>query len=181
MSKRKLEPVIVEGNIIPYSQEGKMLGLPITTSGYKKAFLQKRSQCNAILNRLRRFRELSPSNKKKLYTAYVKSVLTYPPVPLNGASKTNQKILQVIQNKALRFIFNVHYQDRITNEAIHMGADMQPINIFLHEQAASIWEKTDLTMTDNMKTWITEDQRHEHHWFRKSRIKALGAPPQPIY
>ena len=181
MAKRKLEPIIVEGNIIPYAQEGKVLGFPITRTGYKKAFTQKHSTGNINLTRLRRFRGLSPPNKKKLYNAYVKSVLTYPPVPMNGASKTSQKRLQIIQNKALRFIYNVKYRERITNEAIHLGADIQPINIFLHNQAAKIWEKTDLTMTENMTAWIMDDNRTEHNWFRKSRTKALGAPPQPVY
>ena len=62
-----------------------------------------------------------------------------------------------------------------------MGADMTPINVYLHEQAKSIWRKTDLTLTDNMKTCIMEDEHREHHWFRKSRTKALGEPPLPMY
>ena len=34
-------------------------------------------------------------------------------------SNTQLKRLQVIQNKALRFIYNIHYEDHITNEALH--------------------------------------------------------------
>ena len=135
----------------------------------------------ANLLKLRRFRGLSPPNKRKLYNALVKSSLTYPPVPMNGASKTNQRMLQVIQNKALRFIYNVKFTDRISNEMLHLGADMEPVNLFLHDQAAKIWNKTDLTLTDTMRDWIMAVPESEHHWFRRSRSKALGPPPRPLF
>ena len=181
MAKFKLQPVIVDDNAIPYSHEGKVLGLPITTNGYKKAFTQKKNAGGANLLKIKRFRGLNPPNKRKLYNALVKSSLTYPPVPMNGASETNQRMLQVIQSKALRFIYNVRYTDRISNEMLHLGADMEPVNMFLHNQASKIWRKTDLTLSDTMKEWILEGTEAEHHWFRRSRSKALGQPPRPLF
>ena len=181
MAKRKLEPVIVDGEIIPYSTEGTILGLPITTTGLKKIYKQKKISGEITLNKLKRFRGLSPTNKLKLYTAYIKSALVYPPVPLHAATKTNLKALQTVQNKALRFIYNVKYTDRLNNESIHLGADIQPINQFLHEQAVKIWHKTDNTLTDEMREWLYTEEQPQHKWFKKSRPRAMLPLPPPLY
>ena len=153
----------------------------VTTSGYRKAFTQKKSADSANVLKLRRFRGLYPPNKRKLYNVLVKSSLTYPLVPMIGAPKTNQQMLQVIQNKALRFIYSVKYTNDISNEMLHMGSNMEPVNLFLHDQAAKIRQKTDLTLTDTMREWFMADPESEHHWFRRSRNKALGLPPRPLF
>ena len=181
IAKWKPDPVVINGAILPYTREGKMLGLKITTTGLKTVFKRKKIQAELTLTKLQRFRELTPSNKLKLYNALIKSSLTYPPVPLNAASPTNMKLLQIVQNKSLRFVYNVRYTDRISNETIHLGADIPPINLYLHHQAAKIWDRTENTMLESTWDWIETEQNRRHLWFPRSRPLIQQRPPNPLY
>ena len=49
--------------------------------------------------------------------------------------------MQIIQNKALRFIYNIRYTDWVTNEDLHEHAQLPKIEELLTDRATIIWEK----------------------------------------
>lgn len=182
ITKRKNDPVIVEGNLLPYATEGTVLGLKITTTGYRAFYKEKINRAKINMTKIRRFCKLSTKNKLKLYNAFVKSALLYPPIPMNAAKKTNMRKMQIIQNKSLRQVYNIKYPDVIRNDRLHATARVKTINEVLHEQARKIWTKVDDMIGEDMISWISEgNQRREHYWLPRSRLKALGPSPQPIY
>lgn len=87
MAKQKYDPVIVDGEILPYATDGRILGLNITATGFKSIKKQKKRGVEMMLNKLRRFKNLDTSNKLKLYNAFVRSSSLYPPVPTHAAKK----------------------------------------------------------------------------------------------
>lgn len=185
MAKRKLEPIIIEGDHYEYAAEGKLLGLKITTTGYKSCITEKRAILNSRLTKLKRFKRLKPSNKKKLYTALIKSALLYPAVPLNALSKTSINKLQVIQNKALRFVYNEHYPSRKTNKELHKQANLQAINTELYNRSKATWEKIEDLNLEIEEGWITDNTipntTREHRWFPSSKKRVEAPPPEPKY
>lgn len=186
ITKWKTSPIIINDRIIPYSNEGTVLGMTITRTGYKTMITKKSNKAKADLLKIKRFGKLSIKNKKKIYMALVRSAMLYPPVPQHAIKKTNIRKYQVIQNKALRYMYNVQYPDIIRNDILHERAELKPINIVLHEQASSIWEKIDRMDIGNIEEWMESDQEnpvrnHEHFWIPRSREKALGPVPAPIY
>lgn len=171
LAKRVTSPLIVEGNVMDYSSQGTVLGLKVTGTGYSSFIKEKKQRAQDILSKLQRFRNLSEKNKKKLYLALIRSVLEYPPVPLNTVSKTRMKDLQTIQNKALRFIYNIKYTDYITNEELHRRAELPTIEQLIKERATVTWEKiTELELATDLLERDEEGGR-EHFWFRESRTR----------
>lgn len=132
-------PLIVEGDIFQYTNEGTVLGLKITKTGYKTFIKEKTKRLGNILTKLRELKSLSISNKMKLYKTLMRSILEYPPIPLHAMSTTNIYELQKIQNKALRFIFNIKYTEMISNEELHERAKLPTIKELLNERAIAIW------------------------------------------
>ena len=79
---------------------------------------------------MQRFRSASTKTKTHLYKALIRPLITYAPNILQLAAPSNQHKLQVIQNKSLRFIHDIHWTDFITNETLHEGSNIQPLNIY---------------------------------------------------
>ncbi len=96
------------------------------------------------------------------------------------ASKTQKKKLQIIKNKALKFI-NYNEDDRpLTIEALHHKYDLKPINIKLHNKANRIWETIKETEPDHYNE-LTQSFNYKHTWFPKSSSVINSEPPEPIY
>ena len=141
ISYRPATPVRINNNIIPFSPQGGVLGLRISSTGYHN-HISKNSQTAKIrLTKLYRFNNLNPSNKRKLYNAFVDSALLYPTIPLHSASKSNISRLQKIQNGGTRFITGHSRLDRLTSEQLHRQANMLPVNQRLHDRAKNTWQK----------------------------------------
>lgn len=134
-------PLLVEGDVYQYTNEGIVLGLKITKTGYKTFIKEKLIRLRNTLTKLKELNSLSTANKRKLYLALVRSIIEYPPIPLHAMKKTNIYELQKIQNKALRFIFNIGYPEVISNEELHARAELPTIEELLNERARSIWSK----------------------------------------
>lgn len=162
------EPIIVDGDIYPYSTEGIVLGLKITRTGYKSFIKDKIRRLNITLSKLKRFSNLSSNNKKKLYMALIRSTLEYPPIPLHAMTKSTINELQIIQNRALRFIYNVNYPDKISNNSLHIRANIPKIEDLLNSRAQEVWKKiTQLELTHNLFDFHSEisENMKQNSWF----------------
>ena len=50
--------------------------------------------------------------------------MEYPTIILPNTSRSQLQKLQTVQNKALRFVYNTHWEDFITNEQLHNRANI---------------------------------------------------------
>lgn len=182
IATRNPAPLLVDGDIVQYSNQGSLLGLKITRTGYKKHVTEKIIRLKDSQAKMYRFKQLSTSNKTKLYLALQRSVIEYPPIPESAYKKTNIRKLQIIQNKALRFIYNINYPDRTTNEELHTRAQLPTINNILHQRAKNIWEniKENLSETFSNKIEPFIPQR-THAWFSRTTQILDQDPPPPMY
>jgi hypothetical protein len=182
IGRNKTKKVKVGQTEYDMGTEGRMLGLKITKQGFLSHVTDRVTSARRELGSLYRFKDLSPHNKRKLYLALVRSKLVYPIVPLHTLSFTQLRKLQVVQNRAARFINNIRYPDIVSNRIANDRAELTPLNTVLHKQANRIWEKLDDYISDRVKQILTKhEDRTEHRLFPSSRNKAIGPPPEPIY
>lgn len=103
-SKHNPPATIIENRRVEYTNEAKILGLKMTKYGINAHIKDRKATTNKNLKKLRKFSKLESKAKLYLYKALIHPILTYPPIPLNTASKTNIQQLQSIQNRALRWV-----------------------------------------------------------------------------
>ena len=111
----------LEGQAVTSVQTFKYLGTIIRSDGSLEeefdARLQRGHQTMGMLSKVWRSRRLSMHTKVKLYIALVRSVLIYG----NESWYDNEGIatrFRVFENKALRRILGVRWQDRVRNQTI---------------------------------------------------------------
>ena len=139
VSRRNTAPVIVNRKEINYTNKTKILGMTYSTHGMSPQVEIRKTMAMKTLTRIQRFRNLSEKNKRKLYLTIVRPQLLYPIIPLNTISKTAHKKLQIVQNKALRFIENTTLKDRIPSTTLHARNKLPTINTYLHRRAINVW------------------------------------------
>ena len=104
------------------------------------------------LQKLNRFRHAPAKIKLYLYKALIRPLLEYPPTRLAKSCKTNLEKLQKIQNRALRFVYNVKWDDFTSNQQLHVRAKIPTMT----ERLNKLSEKADVTFKDNL---LTEEKR----------------------
>lgn len=133
---RNLGGIVVQDQQVEISQEVKILGFTFTN------YLSANPHVTSIVNKakynlklLYRFQSAPPKIKLYLYSALIRSVLDYPSIELFKTTKSNLLKLQRIQNKALRFVYNITLNDRISSISLHQRAKIDPINVRLAKLA----------------------------------------------
>ena len=102
---------------------------------------------------------MTPKIKLHLYKALIRPILEYPVVPICITSKTNQLVLQRVQNKALRWVHPRNtIIDRLTNEQIHRELSMEQQNTRLYQLASKTWSKLETTNRDLVETSLRANQ-----------------------
>ena len=102
------------------------------------------------LTKLHRFKSAPPNIKLTLYKTLIRPIFEYPSILLADTSDTRIHKLQLIQNKALRFIYNTHWSDYITNTSLHNRAKIETVK----DRLENLKTKTLLRAYDT----ITDDQ-----------------------
>ena len=183
---RKPEPLVVDGEVYRHKQTGKLLGCRLTNRGYTVQIKHNTSKARVQLGKLHRFRTLDSKIKRHLYTALVRPILEYPPIPLHTAKISNIRKLQTVQSIAVRWINGKEYpQRRSTNEELHRKHKLEAINVRLHNLARRIWERatedddTNIQRIAAREELLTPDQ--EHTWWPRSKVRAMADPPEPLY
>ena len=120
----------------------KILGLNITRYSFTAQHIKQiYGAAKLTLSKLRALHNLDIKSKLTLIKTLIFSKLSYPVTPLNTASPSGFASLQAVQNKALRFAYNINWRDRITSKNLHIRAKLDPINITIHNRAKETWEK----------------------------------------
>ena len=185
ISAKRPNDVIVDGTLIPFNREAKILGLTITTSGIKHHIAYRKHQAYSQQLKLKRFKKMTPKIKLHLYKALIRPVLEYPVVPICITSKSNQLVLQRVQNKALRWVHPSNtITDRLTNEQIHHDLDMEPQNTRLYHLASKTWNKLEISNSNLVETSIRANQDEtyrDHYWWPRISPYILGNEPNPLF
>ena len=106
MAQHKVMSLRVNGKWINSWKEGKVLGLKLQSTGIIGHANAIKNKGNGVLSALRRFGNLTPKLEATLVRTQLIPILDYPPIPLSSVSKTQKQAVQVVINKALRFINN---------------------------------------------------------------------------
>ena len=180
IAQRKTKSIVVNNREIEHSKEGKVLGLTIQTNGISGHTAKVKNKGNAVIANLRRFVNLTPKLKLTLIKTLLLPIIEYPVIPLCTTSLTQKRKLQIIVNKALRFV-NFNEDDRpLTAEDLHLKYNINPLNITLHNKAQKIWETIKMTEPDHYQL-LTGRFAYNHTWFPKSSYIIDSDDPQPIY
>ena len=194
INQRVFPEVIVDGQ--EYRQPNpnvpvQLLGLTITKSSFTASHVPKQiTKAKKALGSIRRFHTLPTKHKLGLVKSLVLTHLFYPPIPLHLASRTDMGKLQAMQNTALRWVYNIKWDDFVTNKRIHKKYNIRPVNQELYWRAKSTWDKIANNNAADQETYkylkdmdknMGYDSQNQHAHFRPS-IEATGKPePPPIY
>ena len=75
--------------------------------------------------------------------------MEYPTILLPDSSNTHLNKLQLIQNKALHFIYNTHWTDFITNNTLHNRAKLETVKERLIRLRDKTYQRAYDTITDD--------------------------------
>lgn len=137
--ERKRQPqtqLSIDGTAIEYSRSIKYLGIWLDQ---KMNFAEHITKVNSrAMNTIRSLypligwkSKLSIKNKQQIYTAIIRPIITYGSAVWRGAAKTNIKKLQIIQNKCLKIIHNLHW--RHSTDDVHLRAALPLLSEFINE------------------------------------------------
>ena len=186
ISSTKPLEVRVDNQIIPYSKTATILGLTISSRGISPHMGQRIKKAQGQIQRLKRFRKISPDIKLHLYKTLVRPIMEYPAIPICITAKSNIKKLQVVQTKALRAAINdrrlIHGR---SNEDVHQLTSFEAMNTRLHELASRTWQKLEnldpdlILKADQIADRIT----YEHYWWPTvtGYMRANTQGVMPIY
>ena len=182
LDSRQNPPLNINNEITDFKIHGKSLGLHITKNGYIRHVKERKNQGEAALKKLYRFRHLPIQIKVHLVKVMVISTLDYPPIPTHTLSKTQLRLLQRTQNKALRWATEQRYPYTLTTREIHEATKTEPLNIRLHKQAIKIW---DTLYQYNNETYesLTQNTNNIRRYNRNfpSSLTQIRKDPIPLY
>lgn len=152
-------PVNINSKQVPHANTAKYLGMTLDAKlRWKEHVKKKKEELNIKFRKmywlLGRNSELSIKNKLLLYRQILKPVWTYGIQLWGCTKKTNVKIIQTFQNKALRCIVNAPWY--IRNDDLHRDLKMDSISEVItnhavkHDQRLRQHENTEIRrMLDN--------------------------------
>lgn len=126
---------------------------------------KKATLANKTLQSLYRFRCAAPRTKLHLFKAIIHPLLTYAPLTLTLAAHTNRRKLQVIQNKALRWIYTIGWDEFVTSSQLHKRASVLPLNL--------VWRAGVCKQLDKLRLWLP-DWIDKNNVFLQGRRSGLG-------
>lgn len=165
---RKTQPITINGDIIPYTNESNILELSFNKLGIAGHIKNNKNKTLAALTSIKRFNNLLINIKLHLVKACVLPVFEKPPYPQNAISRTSLLTLQKIQNKAIRFALEEKYPFTKNTEELHQQANIEALNVKICERAI----KTNNSLTNILRntTYIDsiDDVNNKHGWFKKA-------------
>ena len=167
---------------IPIKTTNKVLG--ITYDNYLRIHthsLQKTAIARTQLNKLYRFHSATPRTKLHLYKALIRPLISYSPLTLSLTANTNFKNLQKIQNRALRWIHNITWQDFRTSLSLHEQSNIPSLNTYHRHLIDRQLE----SFTEYHPQWIEKLQNLQRilrHNQTINLFNIINSPyPDPIY
>ena len=91
-----------------------------------------------------RFKNLTTKMKTTLIKTLLIPILEYPSIPICAASLTHKRNMQIVVNKALKFI-NCNEDNEATVDQLHIKYNITPLNISMHQRAKKTLEAVRVT------------------------------------
>lgn len=181
LSKTQPLPIEIDGAVIPFTREARVLGLKLTRTGIQTHVTERLRLAKTAQTKLKRFSNMAPKTKLHLYKALVAPHLCYPPIPLNAISKTNQTKLQTVQNKALRWINGDRPPYHTTVEELHNLYRLKPLNIKNFQAGYQVWKNLREHQPEDVQNLLDEETRATHMWWPRAYIAEDTRAPPPLY
>ena len=161
--------IIVENVSINYSDKAKILGLKFKSRNFFKDQVDENiRKAKAELSRLYKLRYLKKKLKTRLYKSKALPHLTFASVPLNICSHNQIKRLQVVQNKAIRWITNTYYPNTCNIDEQQHLLKIEPINERINRLAQNIWYKAEIENSPFFEITKNIPIQFGHSWFKSS-------------
>ena len=107
-------------------------------------------------------------------------VLEYPTIPICKASLTQKRKLQIVLNKAVRFI-HCNEEEQLNTEQLHNKYNITPLNISSYYKAKKTWDRVKNTEDEQIYEELVRHREITHNWFPKTSTIIDAPPPLPIY
>lgn len=104
---------------------------------------------NSLYPILGRKSKLSTANKSTIFKMYIRPILTYACPLWQGAARMHLNKFQVIQNKALKLIYNLNWRFRTT--AIYRNTNFKTIYNIVSEMSAKFRESCSISTNDKIR------------------------------
>ena len=122
------------------------------------------NKARTSLSEIYKFLYLKRKLKIRLYKSVVQPLLVYPPAPLNMCSNNQMQQLQLVQNKAIRWIDQQWCNIREKEEQYKI----EPIKDRIRRLAEGVWYKLEELETTVLQETLAIDYQRPHGWFRSS-------------
>ncbi len=94
------------------------------------------------------------------------------------ASRTQKRNMQIVLNKALRFV-HCNESEELNTSELHIKYNITPLNISIYQKAIKIWETIKTSEIQQYNNLITPHDKI-HSWFPKTSIIITMEPPERI-
>ena len=114
--------------MIPYTETTKILGVTFDNNLNFKRHIDHRLQLAKYTKyRLQRFKTLKTKLQIYLFNTLILPQVMFSPTPIMYAGKNAINKIQIMQNKTLRSIFCIRWDDNIRNQDIHTEHNIEHI------------------------------------------------------
>ena len=161
--------VTLEDHTIEYVRKAKIVGLNFKSRNFFKVQTDENiRRAKLELKKLYRLRYLKKKLKCRLYKSKVLPHLTFASVPLNICSKTQMNRLQVVQNKAIRWITNTYYPNICNIDEQQGLLKIEPITDRINRLAQKVWYKIETEDSPFFSVTKNIPIVFGHAWFKSS-------------
>lgn len=169
IANKPKQSIQIENVNFEHVKKAKILGLNFKSNNFFKSQVDENIKTATLeLKKLYRFRYLKQKLKVRLYKSKVLSHLTSAPVPLNICSSSQMKRLQVVQNKAIRWITNTYYPNICDIENQQELLKIEPIKHRMNRLAQNVWFKIETENSAFFETTLNIPIVNGHAWFKSS-------------
>lgn len=169
IANKPKQNITVENTTFNYEKKANVLGLHFKTNNFFKSQVDDNiRKANFELSKLYRFIYVKQKIKIRLYKTKVLPLLTYASVPLNICSTSQIKRLQVIQNKAIRWITRLYYPNRCNIDHQQQTLKIEPIKERINRLSQRIWFKIETENSEFFNTTLNIPIINGHSWFKSS-------------
>ena len=183
VSKIKPNAVFADGEEIQFTRQAKTLGLSLTRTGIVPHVKSRLGRAKRERQKLRRFGNLSPHIRLRLYKTLIRPILEYPVLPMCIMAQYNIRAIQAFQNTSLKQAVKGTEIEDLTAEELHERLEIEPFNIRQHKMAVKAWDRAmELELErDVLRESVRETEEGEgardHLWWR--RVHPYTSAPEP--
>ena len=169
IANKPKQSISIDHTNFDYVNKAKILGLNFKSNNFFKSQVDENVKtANLELKKLYRFRYLRKKIKVRLYKTKVLPLLAHASVPLNICSPSQIKRLQIVQNKAIRWITNTYYPNICNIENEQELLKIEPIKDRINRLAQKIWFNIETENSPFFETTLNIPIVNGHAWFRSS-------------